>query len=227
MLATGTVDWSITHAFNAFLVTHDAIEDPLSVYIHASEALFLGMLIVVCLLARHVRAAQVRRAAVAAGLSAGLGLLIGKIITEFYVRPRPFVAHPSADHLFVPHPADASFPSDHATATIAIATAILLRHRERWGTITLIFAIIVCIGRVALGLHYPSDVVGGAALGAAAALVLWIQPLRHWIDVISDRAGGVWDHGSDVVLARSRAPLVHASRRGGPAERDRHTSDDR
>lgn len=178
---------------------HDGLEDPLLTYVQASEALFLGMLVLVIALARHDRWIHVRRAAVAAGLSAGLGLLVGKIITEFYYRPRPFVAHAGAVHLFVGHAADASFPSDHATASVAIAVAILLRHRIRWGLITMVFALILLFGRVALGFHYPSDVLGGALIGAAAAYLLWIRPIRRYVDAISDRIGELLDRATDTI----------------------------
>src|SRR5947199_10497520 len=115
------MDWSIVHSLNGFLYHHDAIEDPLLTYIGVAEALYFLLLILCCLFARHERFAPVRRAAVAGGLSAGLGLLTAKIITEVYDRARPFVAHPGAVHLFAKHAADASFPSDHATASMAIA----------------------------------------------------------------------------------------------------------
>ena len=194
------MDWSIVHSVNGFLARHDAIEDPLLAYVQASQALFLGMLVLVCAFARHERWLGVRRAAVAAGLSAGLGLLIGKLITELYVRPRPFVAHPGAVHLFASHATDASFPSDHATASVAIAVAILLRSKLRWGLVTLAFALILSFGRVALGFHYPTDVLGGAAIGTAAALLLWTAPIRKAIDAVADRAGALWDHATDAVL---------------------------
>lgn len=128
------------------------------------------LLVVLCVFARHERFAPVRRAAVAAGLSAGLGLLVVKIITEFYDRARPFVAHPGAVHLFARHAADAGFPSDHATASMAIAVAFLLRRRFGWGMLTIVFAVILDFGRVAVGFHYPTDVLG-AAIGAMAARV--------------------------------------------------------
>ncbi len=198
----GGMDWSIVHSLNGFLVRHDAIEDPLLAYVQASQVLFLGMLLVVCVFARHGRWGGGRRAAVAAGLSAGLGLLVGKIITEFLDRARPFVAHPGAVHLFTSHAADASFPSDHATASFAIAVAILLRGRLRWGTATLLFAGILIFGRVALGFHYPTDVLGGAVIGTAAALILWVAPIRAVVDALSDRAGGVWDRVFDAVWGR-------------------------
>ena len=86
------MDWSIVHSLNGFLLRNDPIEDPLLWYVNAAEALYLLLLVVLFLFARHERLAPVRRAAVAAGLSAGLGLLTVKVITEFYDRARPFVA---------------------------------------------------------------------------------------------------------------------------------------
>lgn len=198
------MDWSVTHSINTFFWHHDALEDPLLAYVQAAEALFLGMLIIVIALARHERWVSIRRAAVAAGLSAGLGLLVGKIITEFYDRPRPFVAHPGKIHLFITHAADASFPSDHATAAAAIATAILLRGKLCWGLVTLVFALILMLGRVALGFHYPSDVIGGALIGALAALVLWMPTVRGLIDALSDWIGARWDRGLDAALSGPR-----------------------
>jgi undecaprenyl-diphosphatase len=205
------MDWSIAHSINTFFWHHDALEDPLLLYVEAAEALFLGMLVVVLALARGRRWVSVRRAAAAAGLSAGLGLLVGKIITEFYYRPRPFVAHPGKVHLFIGHAADSSFPSDHATASVAIATAILLRGKVGWGLVTLVFALILMVGRVALGFHYPSDVLGGAVIGALAALVLWMPAIRGLIDSVTDRAGAVWDRGVDAAI-RIPGKLVNTRR---------------
>ncbi|HXE83739.1 MAG TPA: phosphatase PAP2 family protein [Gemmatimonadales bacterium] len=196
------MDWSTVHSLNGFLAHHDVIEDPLITYIQAAEALFLLLLVVMIVFARHERLAPLRRAAVAAALSAGLGLLVVKLITEFYDRARPFVAHPGVLHLFAKHAADASFPSDHATASMAIAVAFLLRRQFGWGALTFVCAVILDFGRVAAGFHYPSDVLGGAALGALAALALWAPPLRRWIDSLSDFVGGWWDRILDAVLAR-------------------------
>jgi len=187
-----TVDWSVLHALNDFMFRHDGVEDPLLFYVNASEALFVATLVILFLAARGVAHAAWRRASLAAVLSAGLGLAVGKVISELVDRARPFVADPHGVHLFSGHAADPGFPSDHATAAFAIAVAILLRKRG-WGIAALLAATVLAIGRVALGVHYPSDVLAGAALGSAAALALWAPPLRSRIDWLADAAGARWD----------------------------------
>jgi undecaprenyl-diphosphatase len=190
------MDWSLLRALNEFLFHHDAVEDPLLFYVNASEALFIATLAVVFLAARGARYVAWRRATVAAVLSAGLGLAVAKVISELVDRARPFVADAHHVHLFSAHAADPGFPSDHATAAFAIATAIVLRKRG-WGIFALVAATVLSVGRVALGVHYPSDVLAGAALGAAAALVLWAGPVRVRVDALSDLLGRSWDRALD------------------------------
>lgn len=186
------VDWSVLHALNNFMYQHDGLEDPLLFYVNASEALFIATLAIVFLAARGAAHAAWRRASVAAVLSAGLGLAVGKVISELVDRARPFVADPHGVHLFAAHAADPGFPSDHATAAFAIAVAILLRKRG-WGIAAVVLATVLSVGRVALGVHYPTDVIAGAALGSAAALALWTPPLRSRIDRLADAIGAPWD----------------------------------
>jgi len=182
------MDWSLLHTLNDFLASHDGLEDSLLLYVEASEALFIATLAVVFLCAHGVRYLAWRRASDAAVLSAGLGLAIAKVISELVDRARPFVPDPHGVHLFAAHAPDPGFPSDHATAAFAIAVAILLRKRG-WGIFALVAATVLSIGRVALGVHFPSDVLAGAAVGAASALLLWWAPLRIRIDALADALG--------------------------------------
>lgn len=186
------MDWSLLHTLNNFMAGHDGIEDPLRFYVNISEALFVATLVIVFLLARGPAHAAWRRATVAAVLSAGVALAIGKVISELVDRARPFVADPHGVHLFSAHAADPSFPSDHATGAFAVAVAILLRKRG-WGVVALIAAAVLSIGRVALGIHFPSDVLAGAVLGSLVAIGLWWQPLRVRIDALADLLGRPWD----------------------------------
>ncbi len=183
------MEWSILHTLNDFLYHHDAVEDPLLFYINISEALFVATLVGIFAFANGERLRPWRRTAVAAGLSAGLALAVGKVISELVDRARPFVQDPHGVHLFASHTADPGFPSDHATGAFAVAMAIWLRDR-RWGTLALIAAALLSVGRVAVGVHFPSDVVAGAALGIAAALALYIRPVRDRINRLSDLVGG-------------------------------------
>lgn len=201
------MDWSILHALNDFLFRNDGVEDPVVFYVNVSEALFAATLVVVFLAAQGARSREWRRAAVAAALSAGLALALGSLISNLVDRARPFVADPGQVHLFVSHSTDPGFPSDHATASFAIAVAILLRKRG-WGLVALAAATVLALGRVAVGVHYPSDVLAGAALGSAVALGLWWAPLRRRIDALSDFAGGLWDR----VVARGLEALSWARR---------------
>ncbi|HKI66535.1 MAG TPA: phosphatase PAP2 family protein [Solirubrobacterales bacterium] len=182
------MDWSLLHTLNDFLFHHDAVEDPVLFYVNASEALFVATLAIVSLAARGERHAGWRQATVAAVLSAAVALAIGQAIADIVDRVRPFVADPHQVHLFAAHAADSGFPSDHATASFAIAVAIFLRKRG-WGTFALVAATALSVGRVAVGYHFPTDVLAGAALGTAAALLLWIPALRRRVDAFADLLG--------------------------------------
>src|SRR5436309_13637517 len=185
------MDWSILHTLNGFLAGHDAVEDPTVAYVNATEVLFAAFLVVLFVVGRG-RWAIARRAGVAAAASTALALVLGKVISTLVDRPRPFVANPRAVHLFTAHAADPGFPSDHATAAFAIAVAVLLRHRPL-GLVALVGATLLAVGRVAIGVHYPSDVLAGAALGAASALVLWAPPLRRQLDRLAGALGRRFD----------------------------------
>lgn len=192
-------EWSVLHTLNNFLYHHDAVEDPFLAYITASEALFVVTLVLVFLFANGERRRTWRRAALAAVLSAGVALVIAKLISELVDRARPFVIDPQGVHLFAGHAADPGFPSDHATGAFAVAMAIYLRNRA-WGAVALVAAAALAIGRVAIGVHFPSDVLAGALLGCGAALVLHAPPFRARIDRVADLVGG-W---IETVLTRAR-----------------------
>lgn len=195
------MDSALTHALNVFLAHHDAIEDPVLWYANVAEMLFAGLLVVLFVLVGGHRRDGARRGAVAAGLSCGLALGLAQLITRLVDRPRPFVADPGAIHLFAQHAADSGFPSDHAAAAFAIAVAILLRNR-RWGTVVLGCAGVLAAARVGMGVHYPTDVLGGAALGALSALVLWLPIVRGRLHALADLAGRAWDGTLHALAAR-------------------------
>ena len=116
---------------------------------------------------RHDRQ-HVRHTCVAAGLSFFIGLGLNQIVLLFVHRTRPYDA--GVSHLIISPSADWSFPSDHATATFAIATAFLLSGLKRRGLAFSAVALLVCFSRVYVGTHYFTDVLGGAMTGGLAAI---------------------------------------------------------
>ena len=111
-----------------------------------------------------------RHALVAAGLSFLIGLALNQLLLLSIHRVRPYDA--GVSHLLIERSADPSFPSDHATATFAIAAAFLLNRLPRRGTWFLTAALLMIFSRVYVGTHYASDVLGGALTGIIAAVVV-------------------------------------------------------
>jgi undecaprenyl-diphosphatase len=93
-------------------------------------------------------------------------------------------------HLLIARSADPSFPSDHATATFAIAAVFLLHGMRRLGLGFLAAALLVTFSPVYVGTHYASDVLGGAQTGIATAAVVRSV---YWKGTRADRlVTGIW-----------------------------------
>lgn len=177
------MDLALLHTLNGFAFDHHSVEVSLTVYEGVAPILFAAILALLVLWPSSGGA--LRRAAVAAGLAAGVALACAQVIARVADRPRPFVADPAGVHVFAVHAADAGFPSDHATAAFAVAVALLLRDR-RWGVGVLALATLLAVGRVALGLHYPTDELAGAVLGGGVSALLYVPALRRPIDGLAD-----------------------------------------
>jgi undecaprenyl-diphosphatase len=109
------------------------------------------------------------RLACLSGVSAaGVALLTNMALGAIWFRDRPFTTHPGDVTLVAGSSADPSFPSDHASAAFAIAFAVFFVSR-RAGAVFLGLALAIGLSRIALGLHYPSDIAAGAVVGFVAA----------------------------------------------------------
>jgi undecaprenyl-diphosphatase len=119
-------------------------------------------------------------AIVALAVAAGIGGVVG--------RARPFDVVVGA-HVLIARSSDVSFPSDHATAVGAIAVALLLGRHRRAGLIAAGGAVVMAFARVYVGVHYPSDVLAGLALGALVAVIGTVVVVPMLVRLVSVIAG--------------------------------------
>ena len=101
--------------------------------------------------------------------AAAVAFVVNYVIHSAWDRPRPYESHA------IRHPwsvsTDASFPSDHASVALAIAFAVLAVDLTA-GSVLLVAAILIAVGRVLIGAHYPGDVLASLGVAVVAALVV-------------------------------------------------------
>jgi undecaprenyl-diphosphatase len=98
-------------------------------------------------------------------------------VKDLVQRTRPFEAHPQIHPLYVVH--SSSFPAGHAATAFAGATVLaFVVPRLAW--LLYLIAALIGFSRVYVGVHYPTDVLGGAAIGfvVGAAVVLALRAAR-------------------------------------------------
>jgi undecaprenyl-diphosphatase len=131
------------------------------------------------LLARPYGSPRWKLASLSALISAAVALATNQVISHLWERPRPFTDHPALTHVLTARTTDPSFPSDHAAAAFAIGFAVLVFSR-RGGALFLAAATLIGLSRIALGLHYPSDVLAGALVGFGTATLVTTLG-RPWV----------------------------------------------
>jgi len=116
-----------------------------------------------------------------AGVAPLVGALAVQVVGSMVDRQRPTAVIPRT-HLLIARTRDFSFPSDHTTATAAVAVALLLATpllRRRWyGWAAVALAVLMGLDRVYVGAHYFTDVAAGFALGAMVSLALGRPAVR-------------------------------------------------
>lgn len=96
-------------------------------------------------------------------------LINNLILKNLVARTRPYEALQGLT-LLIERQSDLSFPSGHTAASFAAAMIICRELPRRYGTAALILAAGIGFSRLYLGVHYPSDVIGGALSGILIAV---------------------------------------------------------
>ena len=182
--ASNSADQSVDNSLNRFALRDTGVTDFLKAVTNAGAptvTLALGLLIATAFFALRMRSSAYFAAASVIGAYA-----IAYVAKKGLHRHRPVwdTTHTIATDT------GASFPSGHATGTSALAAVLILAAvplltglaTRRAARVTLIlYAIMIVVSRPILGVHYPTDVLAGAALGTGWTL-LCASVLRPWQD---------------------------------------------
>lgn len=110
-----------------------------------------------------------------------LSVYLNSLIKDAVALPRPFLY---ADEVMnLREPDEYSFPSGHAQQAAVFWGLLALHFRKRWFTgVAVAIVFLIGFSRVYLGVHFPSDVVVGWALGTTIALAYarWFRPVVDW-----------------------------------------------
>lgn len=109
-----------------------------------------------------------RKRALYAFFAAMLAMGMNQVICHVWYRNRPYLDHPV--NRLLQGAQDASFPSDHAAGAFSIAGSLF--GRTAGSTALVVFAVLVALSRVYVGLHYPSDILGGMVTGLVSSWLI-------------------------------------------------------
>lgn len=115
-------------------------------------------------------------------LVAMLSVWANTLLKVLWQRPRPLDV--SSQVVPLVEETNYGLPSGHAQTTTAIAGVLALDARKRWFTaLMVLYVLLMMISRVAAGVHFPQDVVGGALIGLIGlGLWMWLEPkIGAWL----------------------------------------------
>ncbi|MCX6737982.1 MAG: phosphatase PAP2 family protein [Candidatus Parcubacteria bacterium] len=169
-----TIDTNIFYFFNN-LAGKSAFFDILFIFL----AKYLQYLLVILFLAflffvqkKNKEKIHIFLITIFSAIVARLGVV--ELIRLFYHRPRPFIIHNV--HQLIPE-SGYSFPSGHSAFFFAIATAIYF-YNKKLGIIFFIAAIFMNVSRIIVGVHYPSDIIGGMFVGVITAWLIHLLAIK-------------------------------------------------
>lgn len=109
------------------------------------------------------------------------------ILKNLVARERPFDADTTLIPLVDAH--DFSFPSGHTSASFAAAISLFVCHKKE-GIAALILAALIAFSRMYVGVHYPTDILGGIVTGSLAAItsviIVYMVVKKYEISKISE-----------------------------------------
>lgn len=108
---------------------------------------------------------KTRKVGITAGVSLALeAILINLTIKKLVGRTRPYVVNEAIEYI-TKRPSDNSFPSGHTGCVFAVASVLFFMMPKKVGIPAMVIASLVGISRLYVGVHYPTDIIGGFIIG--------------------------------------------------------------
>ena len=165
MTAINSIDHSILYFIQESLRTQ-ALTPAITFITHLGDSGILWILLALALTVFR----KTRRIGVACMISMVIGLVITNVIIKNWAaRIRPYDFFNDLE-LIIEKQHDFSFPSGHSTNSFACAWVIFCMSKKRYGVPALVLAILIALARLYVGVHYPTDVLAGAAIGIISAV---------------------------------------------------------
>ena len=139
-----------------------------------SLSISLTLLVIIMAIVRKSRVLVVQFIRLVAALLLALAITQG--LKALISRDRPFDVYPYIEKLS--SGGDSSFPSGHTLEAFAVAAALSLLFSRKWVIIPVYaWAVLVAYSRMALGVHYPTDVLAGIMIGSFIGWVVTRLPI--------------------------------------------------
>ena len=125
---------------------------------------------------------RTRRAGVALLVALMLGHVLGNgALKHIFARVRPCNVNPAVN-LLLARPHSYSLPSGHACLAFCTIATLYLAHLRALLWPALAVGLLVCFSRMYLYVHFPTDILAGAALGCLCAYISWRLVALWWRD---------------------------------------------
>lgn len=120
---------------------------------------------------------KTRKISIIMALSMGVNCLIVEVgLKNIFMRTRPFTLEPEFANFLntigYEPPMSSSFPSGHASTSIAVAMTLFL-YNKKWGTPSVILAVLIALSRAFLCVHFPTDILYGLIIGILVAHIVY------------------------------------------------------
>ena len=114
---------------------------------------------------------KTRMAGVSGLFAMALNYLMTNItLKNLVARPRPYTVLEELT-ILIDKPGEFSFPSGHTSSSFAFAFAVYLLLPQKYGIPAMVLAALIAVSRLYVGVHYPTDILGGIAVGVCCSIL--------------------------------------------------------